>query len=166
MKITKRQLRRIIAEEQRLIEAAGSDEWYTDQDETFADYLFRTNTERDEEEEAYFDEMEELEAMREPEAGQDWPKRSGMSRRFKEGITKRQLQRIIREEKTKLLETYEIVADFVRDVAGTDENDYDGLVQYLSHHTGQDEDRAADMVDQMIDDGGIQYDARNDEFYM
>ena len=85
MKITKRQLAKIIAEEKRkLVEAAG-DEWYSDQDETFADYLYRTNTERDEEEAAYFDEMEELEAMREPEAGQDWPKRSGMGRRGADG---------------------------------------------------------------------------------
>ena len=86
MKITKRQLAKIIAEEkQKLVEAAHGDEWYTDQDETYADYLFRTNTERDEEEEAYFDEMEEEEAMREPEAGQDWPKRSGMGRRGADG---------------------------------------------------------------------------------
>ena len=50
MKITKRQLAKIIAEEKRkLVEAAGG-EWYSDQDETFADYLYRTNTERDEEE--------------------------------------------------------------------------------------------------------------------
>ena len=59
-----------------------------------------------------------------------------------------------------------IATDFIRDAAGTDENDFDGLVQYLAHHIGYDENRAADMIDQLIDDGEIQYDSRNDEFYM
>ena len=93
-------------------------------------------------------------------------------------FTKKQLLRIIREESNKISrdmytesfdrvsEDLEIATDFIRDAMGTDENDYDGLVQYLSHHTGRSEAEAEVVVAELIDDDYIQYDSRNDEFYM
>lgn len=71
-----------------------------------------------------------------------------------------------RHEMEDMANAIEIATDFIRDAAGTDENDFDGLVQYLAHHSWYDENQAADMIDQLIDDGEIQYDSRNDEFYM
>ena len=71
-----------------------------------------------------------------------------------------------RHEMEDMANAIEIATDFIRDAAGTDENDFDGLVQYLAHHSWYDESYAAEIIDQLIDDGEIQYDSRNDEFYM
>ena len=71
-----------------------------------------------------------------------------------------------RHEMEDMANAVEIATEFIRDVAGTDQNDFDGLVQYLAHQSWYDENRAADIIDQLIDDGEIQYDSRNDEFYM
>ena len=63
----------------------GKDDWYSDEHETFADYLYHKGLELDAEEAEYEKERQELDAMREPEVGQDWPKRSGMKRRGRDG---------------------------------------------------------------------------------
>lgn len=169
MKITKRQLRKLIRE-------AG--DWYSDRDETFADMKFRMDQEEDEALDTYLDDLEELQP--DPRDRDDLPMRSGMRRRNESVVkfTKKQLLRIIREESNKISrdmytesfdrvsEDLEIATDFIRDAMGTDENDYDGLVQYLSYHTGRSEAEAEAVVADLIDDDYIQYDSRNDEFYM
>ena len=68
MKITKRQLRKLIRE-------AG--DWYSDRDETFADMKFRMDQEEDEALDAYLDDLEELQP--DPRDRDDLPMRSGMS---------------------------------------------------------------------------------------
>lgn len=102
MKITRRQIKKIIQEMDR--EEQG---WYSDQDETFADYKWRSD-----EEEAELD-VEELGGIHDdfeeeeikPLHHRDQrlaasPRRSGMGRRHEvaKRITKSSLKRIIREE--------------------------------------------------------------------
>ncbi|OUU74764.1 MAG: hypothetical protein CBC29_06445 [Methylococcaceae bacterium TMED69] len=107
MKITKNRLKSIIREMHH-----EKDEWYSDQDETFADYLYRINQEENELEAEElggshddFEEEEVKPLSRREQRLASSPKRSGMGRRHEGAIriTKGQLKTIIEEEKVKII---------------------------------------------------------------
>jgi len=122
MKLSKRQLKKMIREMHH-----EEQEWYTDQDETLADYKYRVAQEENEldaeELGGIHDDFEEEEVKPLRQRDQRLaasPRRSGMGRRHESAsrITKGQIKRIIKEEKSRIIQERLLLKEAVPVIAG------------------------------------------------